>query len=235
MRAYVQSLAGIHWNAQGSAAKSGFSQLGIECVPFLDEEDLEDMQREDVMVGSRRNTERRLRELGVQPAAVVYPNPLHDFLGRRTFRCMADDLTPDALPLFVRPAVEKSFRPVVAFDLDDLVQCGVEGEVWASEVVWFVSSWRVFVCYGQILGCRAFEGDPDKQPNEEVIARCNDAWKDAPAGFALDFGITEDERTVLIRARDGWCLEPCGLNDKLYARLLSARWAELVGTRDPLA
>lgn len=55
-----------------------------------------------------------------------------------------------------------------------------------------------------------------------------------PAGCALDFGVTEDGRTLLIEMNDGYSLGFYGLEPALYARVLAARWAELNGTEDVL-
>ena len=55
-----------------------------------------------------------------------------------------------------------------------------------------------------------------------------------PEGFAMDFGVTDDGRTLLIEVNDGYSLGTYGLEATLYARLLSARWAELNGTEDEL-
>ena len=58
------------------------------------------------------------------------------------------------------------------------------------------------------------------------------AFPNMPAGCALDFGVTEDGRTLLIEMNDGYSLGTYGLEATLYARLLTARWAELNGTED---
>ena len=55
-----------------------------------------------------------------------------------------------------------------------------------------------------------------------------------PAGRAIDLGVTSDGRTLLVEVNDGFALGSYGLDDVTYALLLSARWAELVGTEDPL-
>lgn len=48
----------------------------------------------------------------------------------------------------------------------------------------------------------------------------------------MDFGVTEDGRTILIEVNDGYSLGAYGLEPTLYTRLLTARWAELNGTDD---
>lgn len=57
-------------------------------------------------------------------------------------------------------------------------------------------------------------------------------YKSAPAGYALDFGVTRDGRTLLVEINDGYALGCYGLQHNLYAKLLEARWAEMVGVPD---
>ena len=44
--------------------------------------------------------------------------------------------------------------------------------------------------------------------------------------------MTGDGRTLLVEINDGYSRGCYGLPPNLYAQLLSARWAELVGTED---
>ena len=60
-------------------------------------------------------------------------------------------------------------------------------------------------------------------------------YTDAPKGYAIDFGVTADGKTVLIEVNDGYALGSYGLMEIDYAKLLSARWAELTETQDECA
>ncbi|RGS52466.1 DUF4343 domain-containing protein [Olsenella sp. AF21-51] len=66
-----------------------------------------------------------------------------------------------------------------------------------------------------------------------VIEQAIAAYDSALAGYAADFGVTSDGRTLLVEVNDGYSLGPYGLWPELYAQLLSARWAQMVGTNDP--
>ena len=72
-------------------------------------------------------------------------------------------------------------------------------------------------------------------PNDEVIKQAVQDYKTAPAGYSLDFGVTDTGRTLLIEVNDGYALGSYGLFYIDYAKLLSARWAELTGTKDEYA
>lgn len=97
----------------------------------------------------------------------------------------------------------------------------------------FVSEYRCFVKYGEILDVRRYRGDWSKAPSREVVERAIAAYASAPAGYAADFGVTSDGRTLLVEVNDGYSLGPYGLWPELYAQLLSARWAQMVGIDDP--
>lgn len=235
MRAYVQTLAGVHLNTQGARAAQGFRELGIECREFLDDEELEDIRREDILLAGDRMLLRRMAALGVvSPYIEPYPKVLMPYMGRRTWRTQAKELAEEDLPLFLRPVRQGQFHATVAYDKADLSAAGVVGDVWASEVVWFGSTWRAFVRYGEPLAVLPAEGDLDLVVDEGVVRDAIASWADAPAGVAIDFGVDEAGRTLVVRARDVLALSPLGLDARSYALVLAARWAELVGAADPL-
>lgn len=83
------------------------------------------------------------------------------------------------------------------------------------------------------LDVRHYCGDWSKAPSRAVVGQTIAAYSSASAGYAADFGVTDDGRTLLVEVNDGYSLGPYGLWPKLYAQLLSARWTEMVGTDDP--
>lgn len=90
-----------------------------------------------------------------------------------------------------------------------------------------------FVRYGKISGIQIYFGDKDAECDRSVIENAVRDYKDIPAGCSLDFGVTDDGRTLLIEMNDGLALGCYGLPDEEYAKLPMARWAELNGTKDP--
>jgi hypothetical protein len=169
---------------------------------------------------------------------VNYPDELAAFLGRRVWNTTIDRVSSetDSWPLFVKPVENKRFTGCVVRGTKDLVGKGCSGEdvpVTCSEVVDFVSEYRCFVRYGKILDVRRYRGDWSIAPNRDVIESAVAAYTTAPAGYAVDFGATSDGRTLLVEVNEGHSLGCYGLQQNLYAQLLSARWAELVGTSDP--
>ena len=49
---------------------------------------------------------------------------------------------------------------------------------------------------------------------------------------SIDIGVTNDGRTLLIECNDAYSLGSYGLEDYKYAKLLSARWSQLLDRED---
>lgn len=237
MRAYIHYSGGRPWNEECETAERGFRALGIECVPFSDNEGLEGAEREDVVVAGMLVTEHALALRGAKPDPVDYPRSLEPYLGRSVWRARVADIDEGTLPLFAKPAREKEVPGRVAVkmrDLEDVLAFGPDYELLCSEALTFTSEWRCFVRYGRVVGIAGYAGDDSVKFDADVVRSAVAAYTDALAGYSADFGVTDDGRTVLIEVNDGFALGCYGLNPVAYALLLSARWAEMVGAADPL-
>ena len=104
--------------------------------------------------------------------------------------------------------------------------------VLCSEPVSFLTEWRAFVRYGRIWDVRPYRGDWHYHYDPAVLDYAISNYRTDPAGYAMDFGITDDGRTLLVEINDGFALGCYGADPIQYAKLLSARWCELVGIHD---
>ena len=104
--------------------------------------------------------------------------------------------------------------------------------VWCSEPVDFVAEWRCFVRYGRLLDVRHYHGVWDSRLDVALVEQAIAAIKDAPAAYSLDFGADKTGRCLLVEMNDGHSLGSYGIRPTLYAKFLSARWAQMTGTRD---
>ncbi len=77
-----------------------------------------------------------------------------------------------------------------------------------------------------------YQGDWRAHYDYKIIEKVVESFTNAPAGYSLDFGLTQDGRLLLVEANDGYALGNYGLFYVDYAKLLSARWAELTGQKD---
>lgn len=211
--------------------------MGWEVTPFKDMI-LEPTTREDVVVGYIHVVRESLGKIGVSPPRWIdYPEELRYYLKRNVWLAKATDVAmPDAWPVFVKPVEGKQFDGRLVTEIKDLRGvASQEGDrdVWCSTPIKFVSEWRCFVRYGKVLDARRYKGDYKKHPSYLTVLEAVSEYKSAPAGYALDFGVTDDGDTVLIEANDGYSMGAYGLNPIDYAKMISARWHELVGLEDP--
>ena len=84
MKAFIHTVGGRPFNEECATAQQGFENLGIECVPFLNNEVLDRSLREDVVVGGMLVTGHALSMRGITPPSIDYPKSLVHFLGRET-------------------------------------------------------------------------------------------------------------------------------------------------------
>lgn len=139
--------------------------------------------------------------------------------------------------MFVKPAVGwKRFTGFVATVADDPRFQGASkrNPVWTSEPIELVSEWRAYVAHGKILAIAFADhgGDSTRKPDENVIQAAVAALGkagEAPAGYAIDFGVDRHGSTVLVEVNDGFSL---GAYDNVdaatYWTVIAARWTELL-------
>lgn len=241
MKVYIQSYEnGIPHNYNFMNAYQGFYEMGFEIVTFYNDERFRESQKEDIIVGYVETVRTRLADFGIITPEMDYPDELNKYLGRRIWQTKMNEVNnnPEMWPVFVKPLEDKQFTGVVVRSPKDLIGCGIQGvnqDVYCSEIVNFVAEWRCFVRYGHILSVRHYKGDWRKHYDYRVIENAVKEFTSAPAGYAIDFGVTDDGRTLLIEVNDGYALGCYGLFYIDYAKLLSARWAELTQTEDECA
>lgn len=241
MKVFVQATKeNLPHNYNFFQAYQGFKEMGHEVVFFQTDEQLRKSEREDVIVGYVEAVRSRLRDFGITAPEIDYPEELSAFLGRKIWAAKLSQISdcPSTWPVFIKPVEDKKFTGVVVRSPRDLMGCGTYGEdpdVLCSEVVNFKAEWRCFVRYGRISDVRPYKGDWKLHYNPDVIESAVRQFHSAPNGYAIDFGLTDDGRTLMIEVNDGYALGSYGLFYLDYAKLLSARWAQLTDTQDECA
>lgn len=216
----------------------GFSILGWEVI-FYEGNPPEGLSREDVVLGYITQVKKAVRNLGIEPPDELdYPDEVKPYLGRKIWQGYLNEVyTNESLwPVFVKPVKGKQFDGKLITGLKDLVGLGDQEEnrkIWCSEPMKFVSEYRCFVRYGKLLDVRRYKGDFRKQINFSVVEQCLADYKSQPAAFTLDFGLTEDGQTRLVEVNDGYAFGTYGLFSTDVAKMMSARWHEMVGIPDP--
>ncbi|SCW80237.1 protein of unknown function [Paenibacillus tianmuensis] len=219
------------------AAYDGFKQMGIEINYFKNIEELSDSKKEDIVVSYVDDVRKVLFKHNIITPEIDYPEELKGYLGRKVWDSKLSIIAnnPENWNVFIKPVEDKKFTGVVVRSTKDLIGCGTYGEdpeILCSEVVNFVAEWRCFVRYGRILDIRRYRGDWRAQYDYKVVEDVVAEYKTAPKGYAVDFGLTDKGQTLLIEVNDGYSLGYYGLFSLDYAKLLSARWAELTNTID---
>lgn len=239
MHLYTETLPpGNHANVSFYTAIEAYHRMGFEIIPVSNLETLE-IQEDHIFLGSIEFMHRALGKLGLEvPDANDYPDELRYFLKRKVWSSTINTIAadPDHWNVFVKPKTQKKkFVGRLVTSTKDLIACGDLTEdvaVWVSEPLNFVAEWRVFIRYGTVLGVRPYRGDWRAQFDAAIIEAAVAAFSQQPAGYALDFGLTDQGELALIEFNDGYSLGNYGLFYVDYAKLLAARWAELSGQRD---
>lgn len=185
-----------------------------------------------------------MKQLGIEvPPPNDYPQALRGLLRREVWqstlgeveRRIWDDLQP---PVFVKPAERiKTFTGRVFESNADLYFLGSASrrqKVWCSQVVTWRSEFRAYVIGAQVVALDPYDGDAQLAPCGRTIAEAVRAFRDsgqAPAAYAIDFGVLADGRTALIEVNDGYALGAYRIAAEPYTDVLLTRWAELLTRR----
>src|SRR5690606_36946193 len=135
------------------------------------------------------------------------------------------------VPIFAKPKDRKKrftgrvFRS--AANLAYLEGASQQTAIFCSEVVEWVSEYRVFVIRGEIVGIKHYQGDADKNIDDAVvesaIAQLEESGETTIA-YAVDFGLLATGQTAVVEWNDGFSLGSYGLDKAIYTDLLITRW-----------
>jgi hypothetical protein len=170
------------------------------------------------------------------PEILDYPTSLENFLGRwiNTSTLGALRQRKTSQPIFVKPrGGTKLFNGFIyTGSINNLLNVNTfwdESPTWESEVVNFISEYRVLVHRGSILACRHYKGDCTVFPDMDVAKAMISKFKEAPCGYSLDLGITDMGKTLLVEVNDAWALGCYGTPSIPYTEMVINRWKEIVG------
>lgn len=238
MRAFIQCNKNyIPYNKNAYTALEGFNQMGVETILFHTKEELSNSTPEDIIVGGVGRVKERLEQLGIAVNDIDYPTELENYFGRKIWAGNISDLLQGKIeyPVFVKPMEGKLFSGCLALSDKDLIgkaAPGTDFPVYYSEPLKIETEFRCYIRYNQILDIKRYKGTLNTFYNYDTICSAVKDYTTAPAAYAMDFGVTDSGATILVEVNDGYSLGNYGLDSLLYAKLLSARWAELTNTID---
>jgi hypothetical protein len=188
----------------------------------------------DIVAGSVSFIRAALQSLGKElPRPNPYPPELTNVLRRRVWLGgTVADVLASGQTVFMKPA--KRWKLFTGFVVDSpnppqLHAISRREPVWCSEVVTFLSEWRVYVIRGEIqfIGHSPFGGDEAQEINPFVASHAVRDYR-GPAAYAIDFGVLDNGVTALIEVNDGFSV---GAYDDIpaatYFDFVATRWKEL--------
>ncbi len=218
-------------------ARRGMWTLNVETKPYYWINDIDlmtDLSRTVGVAGFIGDVHHALRKMGKPiPENVDYPDELTEFLGRNIIIGTLDELRMHpGKPMFIKPLEHKAFSGFVwdggKVSRSRIVTHGDETKVFMCEPLTFVSEFRSFILYDQVIDCRLYKGDWSKAPDRVVVeSAVKKMKKSSPMAYCLDWGVTDTGKTLLVEMNEGYAFGGYGLSHVSYAQMLSARWHEM--------
>lgn len=255
MKIYAKTRANGEYHSPNiSHAVAGFREMGAEIVKYQKIDEIYDIvTRDDIVLDYIDQCLTIFNKFGKRPHLDDYPDVLKPYLGRKIWKDTINSINsnPDKWGIFVKPIKEKAFTGKIINGPADLVGCGScyeNYEVYCSEKVNIVREWRGFIYYDKLIDLRPYNGDWHYSYNPKVIDEAMKAfltWEDRPVACSLDFAyikrtlktlkdgtkVTMPE-TIFLEANDAYALGNYGLHHVQYAKLISARWSQLLNRPD---
>jgi len=243
MKTYIQAdKNGEFYNVNAFTAYEGFKNFGFEIEKFSEVNEISDSNPEHITVGGIGSVRERLKNLNITrpDKDIYYPDQLEPFLKRKIWESTVNTIFNDknSRNIFIKPKTEtKLFAgKIIKNDMDfvGLIDKEKDIEIYCSELIHFKTEWRCFIRYKEILDIRRYKRDWDTKLNIRKVEHAIDCFTSQPNSYALDFGVNENNETILVEVNDGHSLGTYGLSPNHYAKFLSARWSELTQTKDYL-
>lgn len=231
-------------------AMYGFRELGAEIIPYHTIDEIYDrVERADIVLDYIDQCNTIFGKFGVVPYIPDYPENMKMFLGRNIWRDTIDSIASNeekwSAGYFVKPVRDKAFAGKIIASISDLRGCGNgtdNYEVIVSEPLDILAEWRGFILYDKLIDLRPYGLMLDRERqsylyhyDENVVTKMLEAfkqWKNRPASCSMDICYTGDGRTLLVEFNDAYALGNYGLSSIAYAKLISARWAQLLERED---
>lgn len=243
-KAYVQMMDGQFVNDAAFYYCNGLKLLNIP-IEFFDEDKPYELNidRETLIVAGVPTTIKAFKTIGVEPPKPLeIPLELHNYAGRWMMNVTLRDVVgSDTIkyPIFVKPSSHgKLFNGQLVHSKSEIEMfrhCSEELDldipITISEPVNFLSEYRAFVLDGKIIDCRKYAGDFRIAPNYKKIEQAVADYTRAPIAYAIDFGITDDGRTLLVECNDAFSLGPYGFDNLELTKMFIARWNEIIGNK----
>ncbi|WNY41076.1 hypothetical protein [Klebsiella phage YC1] len=185
----------------------------------------------DLVAGSLPFVEAAFKQMGYEEDFDCYPVVLKDFLHREISVTTKRFLNPNRFPIFIKPKLEtKAFTGFVAEDITDYRLNFVKSSIpiYISEVVEWVSEWRIYLqnpfCFDPVH----YSGDPHVLPHYKAISKMIEViHKNNLYPVVLDVGVLSSGDTALVEVNQAYSVGLYSDNKAFYTELLKAQWAKI--------
>ncbi|MCP3926155.1 MAG: ATP-grasp domain-containing protein [Desulfobacterales bacterium] len=202
------------------------------------------IERDTLVVGDISCVSGALKQLKIDvPEPNSYPDSLKVFLYRKVWDSTLSKLMfkidhGGSDPVFAKPADSlKRFTGQVFRNSNDfyfLHSVSKKTKIHCSEVVNWVSEYRVYVVNSEIREVSYYDGDESIKIDNEIVEKsisALDKVNESYAGYGIDFGVLDTGETALIEMNDGYGLGAYNIGSKDYSELIIARWFELMESK----
>ncbi len=185
-----------------------------------------------------------LKQLSIpEPEPNDYPASLNEFLHRRIWHSTLGELELGLrngryLATFAKPATRrKRFTGCVfesEYDLSQVYGVSRALKLLCSEVVTWVSEYRIYIVYSEIRSVDCYAGNSSIPVDIKEVLRAIEVLDKAGesyAGYVIDFGVLDSGQTALIEMNDGFAIGAYSIDSKNYTDMIWARWEELLALR----
>lgn len=158
------------------------------------------------------------------------------YLNRKVDVCLYSEVP---YGMFVKPFNTKEFEPhiiernVIHYDI-----LRKNPLTWFQEPVKFVAEWRCYIHDKHLLGWTRYDDNDTEYKFFETdihpfLHMMNAVWGDRkkPISYALDIGMLDNGRIVLVEMNDAWALGfyKGGVSPTQYATMIRSRWNQILG------
>lgn len=197
---------------------------------------------ESLVVGDMPCIYGALKQLAIPlPEPNDYPASLTNFLHRNIWQSnlknletkLRDSYSPG---IFAKPASRhKRFTGCVLeseYDLSQVYGVSRQEKLLCSEVVTWVSEYRIYIVHSEIRSVDHYAGDVGVMIDMEEVHLAIQALDNAGesyTGYAIDFGVLASGQTALVEMNEGFAIGAYNIDSKNYTDMIWARWEELLG------
>ncbi len=219
----------------------GFQQMGAHIITYQSlDEIIDQIDKDDIVIDYIHQMQTIFHKFDCNYQTIDYPSCFNPFYGRKIWKSYLSviDQNPDLWNVFIKPLKTKTFTGKVIRSVKDLRGCGIPGEdveIYCSEVVEFKAEYRMFIIYDEIHMVSLYKGDYHYNYDPKVVDEILEAfktWEDRPMGCGIDIGVTKDHQTLVVEINDGYSLGSYGIFEIPYAKLMSARYSQIMKVKD---